>query len=63
MRRVTLVQLVRFLVIELIHPGLNFRFDMSLIFTTNYFLVGGNVSIDSEALLVIDFVNFKTKPI
>jgi hypothetical protein len=25
----------------------------------NYFLVGGNVSVDNEMLLVIDFINFK----
>jgi hypothetical protein len=34
--RVSLAQLVRFLVVELIHPVLNSRFDMSVIFTANY---------------------------
>jgi hypothetical protein len=29
---------------------------------TNYFLVGGDVPVDSEALLVTDFVNLKIKP-
>jgi hypothetical protein len=32
-----LAQLVRFLVVELIHLDLNFRFNMNIVFTTNYF--------------------------
>jgi hypothetical protein len=32
-----LVQQVRFLVVEFIHSGLNSRFDMSVVFTVNYF--------------------------
>jgi hypothetical protein len=35
-----LAQLVRFLVVELIYPGLNPRFDMSVAFTANYFFSG-----------------------
>jgi hypothetical protein len=35
--RVSLTQLVRFLVVELIHPGSNPRFDMDVTFTTNYY--------------------------
>jgi hypothetical protein len=35
--RVVLVQLVRFLVVELIHPVSNSRFDICVIFMTNYF--------------------------
>jgi hypothetical protein len=35
--RVGLVLLVRFLVIELIYLGLNPKFNMSIIFMTNYF--------------------------
>jgi hypothetical protein len=35
--RVDLAQLVRFLVVELTHIDLNFKFDMSVIFTANYF--------------------------
>jgi hypothetical protein len=35
--RVGLAQLVRFLVVELIHPSLNYIFDMSVAFTANYF--------------------------
>jgi hypothetical protein len=34
--RVGLVQLVRFLVVELIHPVLNSRFDICVIFMANY---------------------------
>jgi hypothetical protein len=35
---------------------------MCVVFTANYFLVGGDVSvIDSEMLLVTDFVNLKIK--
>jgi hypothetical protein len=30
-------QLVRFLVVELIHPDLNSRFDIGVVFITNYF--------------------------
>jgi hypothetical protein len=59
---VGLAHLVRFLVVELKHPGLNLRFGMSIVFMTNYFLMEGDVSIDSETLLVIDFVNLKIKP-
>jgi hypothetical protein len=33
---VDLAQLVRFLVVELTHPGLNPRFDMCDAFTANY---------------------------
>jgi hypothetical protein len=38
--RVILVQLVRFLVVELTHLDSNFRFDMCVVFTTNYFFSG-----------------------
>jgi hypothetical protein len=34
--RVGLAQLVRFLVLELTHPGSNPRFDMGVVFTANY---------------------------
>jgi hypothetical protein len=34
---------------------------MSVIFTVNYSFVGGDVSVDSDVLLVIDFVNLKIK--
>jgi hypothetical protein len=39
--RVALTQLVRFLVVELTHTDSNSRFDISVAFTANYFLVGG----------------------
>jgi hypothetical protein len=55
-------QLVRFLVVKLTHSDLNLTFDMCIVFITNYFSVGGDVSIDSETLLVINFVNLKIKP-
>jgi hypothetical protein len=38
--RVDLAQLVRFLVVELTHPGLNPRFDMGVAFTANYSFSG-----------------------
>jgi hypothetical protein len=63
MSRVVLVQLVRFLVIKLIHSSLNFRFDIRVIFTTNYsFTRRRRPLIDSEMFLVTDFVNLKIKP-
>jgi hypothetical protein len=36
MEGVGIEQLIRFLVVELIHPVLNLRFDMSVAFTANY---------------------------
>jgi hypothetical protein len=47
--------------VELTHPDLNPRFDMRAIFITNYFSLGGDVPINSEPLLVTDFVNLKIK--
>jgi hypothetical protein len=37
---VGLAQLVKFQVVKLIHTGSNFRFDMSVVFTSNYFFSG-----------------------
>jgi hypothetical protein len=48
-------------VVELIYPGLNLRFDMSVIFTANYSFSGRRCPVDSETLLVTDFVNLKIK--
>jgi hypothetical protein len=48
-------------VVELIHLGSNTGFDMSVIFTANYFLVRDDVPVDNETLLVTDFVNLKIK--
>jgi hypothetical protein len=59
---VGLAQLVRFLVMKLIHSGLNIIFDMSVTFTANILSVVGDVPIDSETLLVTDFVNLNIKP-
>jgi hypothetical protein len=58
---VGLAQLVRFLVVELTHPGSNHKFDMCVAFTANYSL-GDDVPVDSETLLMTDFVNLKIKP-
>jgi hypothetical protein len=52
---VGLAQLVRFLVVELIYPDSNFRFDMCVAFTANYSFSGGDVPVNSDALLVTDF--------
>jgi hypothetical protein len=57
---VDLAHLVRFLVVKLTHPDSNTIFDMGIAFTTNYSL-GGDVPIDSETFLVIDFVNLMIK--
>jgi hypothetical protein len=59
---VGLAQLVRFLVVELTHPYSNPKFDMSITFILNYSFSGSNVPIDSETLLMTDFVNLKIKP-
>jgi hypothetical protein len=59
---VSLAQLVRFLVMEIIHSVLNSKFNMSVTFMTNYSLVGADVSVDSNTLLVTDFVNLRIKP-
>jgi hypothetical protein len=50
--RVGLAQLIRFLVVELIHSDSDLIFDMSVVFMTNYFLVGDDVPVDSESFLV-----------
>jgi hypothetical protein len=60
--RVGLAQLVRFLVVELTHPGSNPRFDMGVAFTANYSFSWRRRPIDNEALLVTDFVNLRIKP-
>jgi hypothetical protein len=51
-------QLVRFLVVELKHSGLNPIFNMSVVFILS---VGGDVPVNNDALLVINFVNLKIK--
>jgi hypothetical protein len=54
--------LVRLLIVELIYSGLNFIFDISVVFMINYFLVKDDVTIDNKTFLVADFINFKIKP-
>jgi hypothetical protein len=44
-------------VVNLTWLSLNTRFDMSVIFMINYFLMRYDVSIDNEAFLMIDFKN------
>jgi hypothetical protein len=52
----------RFLLVELIHLVLNLRFDMcSLYLRLIIFSIGDDVLIDSETLLMTDFVNLKIK--
>jgi hypothetical protein len=58
---VSLVQLIRFIAVELTHPGLNSRFDMSVAFTTNYSFSERRRPVDSGTLLMTDFINFKIK--
>jgi hypothetical protein len=53
--------MVRFLVVKLIHIVLNLRFVCGCyIFMLNYFLVLGDISVDSSMFL-IGFVNLKIK--
>ncbi len=47
--------------IELIYPGLNFRFDMNVIFMANYSF-RDDVPVDNETFLLTDFMNLKIKP-
>jgi hypothetical protein len=46
---------------KLIYLGLNLRFNIGVVFMTNYFLVRGDVLINNETLLMTDFVNLKIK--
>jgi hypothetical protein len=50
-------------VVELTHSDLNYRFGMCVVFMANYFLVRDNVPVDSDTLLVTDFMNLKIKSI
>jgi hypothetical protein len=47
--------------VELIYPDLNLRFDMRVIFMTNYFFSVADVPVDSEMILVTDFINLNIK--
>jgi hypothetical protein len=59
--RVGLAQLVRFLLVKLIYPGSNHRFDMYVVFTANYSFCERRRLVNSEMLLLIDFMNLKIK--
>jgi hypothetical protein len=48
-------------VVDLTHTGSNPIFDMSVVFTPNYFLVEDDVLIDNDVLSVTDFMNLKIK--
>jgi hypothetical protein len=52
-----LTQLIKFLVVKL----LNHRFNMCIVFMTNYFLIESDISDDNEVLLVTEFINLKIK--
>jgi hypothetical protein len=60
--RVDLAQLVRFLVVELIHPGSNPIFDMVFSLRLIILSAGGDIPVDSETFFVTDFMNIKIKP-
>jgi hypothetical protein len=47
--------------VKLIHLGLNPRFNMCVVFMVNYFFSGRRCPVDSETILVIDFVNLNIK--
>jgi hypothetical protein len=58
---VVITQLIRFVVVKLNYLGLNFRFNMCVIFTANYSFSGSQRPIDNDALLITNFVNLKIK--
>jgi hypothetical protein len=60
-RRVSLVQLIRFIVMKLIHQVQILNLTCVLHLRLIILSVGGDVPVDSEALLVTDFMNIKIK--
>jgi hypothetical protein len=50
------------LLVKLIYLGLNLIFDIRVVFIATFF-VGGDISVDSEVLLVTDFVNLNIKSV
>jgi hypothetical protein len=58
--RVDLAQLVRFLVVELTHPGSNLM-TCVLYLRLIILLVGVDVPVNRDTLLVTDFVNLNIK--
>jgi hypothetical protein len=62
-RKLSLAQMVRFLVVESTHLDLNIRFSMCIAYLWLIILsVVGDISVDGETFLVTDFVNLKIKP-
>jgi hypothetical protein len=59
--RVSLLQLVRFLVVKLTHSYLNHKFDMSVIFTANYFFGGRRHLHRQRDVFMTNFMNLKIK--
>jgi hypothetical protein len=59
---VWLAQLVRFLMVKLIHSSSDSKFNIDVLFRANYFFSGRDVPVDNETFLVIDFINLKIKP-
>jgi hypothetical protein len=57
--KISLAQMVRFLGVKLAHQGSNLKFDICIVFTTNYLFNGRRRSVDSETLFVTDFVDLK----
>jgi hypothetical protein len=56
--------MVRFLVVEPIHSGLNSRFDMGDVYLRLIILsVIDNIPVDNDTLLVTDFINLKIKSV
>jgi hypothetical protein len=59
-RRLYLPQLIRFIVVKTIHSGLNIRFNINIIFISNYYFS----VIDDVPLITrypcCDFINVKT---
>jgi hypothetical protein len=47
--------------LKLIYPNLNPIFDMCVIFMANYFFSVADVPVDSEIILVTDFINLNIK--
>jgi hypothetical protein len=60
---VGITQLVRFLTVKLTHLGLNPRFGMVLHLRLIILSVIDDVIVDSEILLVTDFMNLKIKSV
>jgi hypothetical protein len=58
--KVGLAWMVKFLVVEPIQPNSNLRFDIAIVYLQLLSVVG-NVPVDSETLLMTDFMNLKIK--